>query len=454
MGNQIGDGKDNSLIFNDGEVGKHTGEPEHKEELISQEELISEPIDLPTPQPKAQEVKKAPAIEPLQPLPYKDKEEVKSAKHKKTIRNRVIFGVIAAFVGIIVGVVAFAYWYKDYLLSKVTYETTGENIVITIVNESGETVALSDVTESTEHEIIEEEHIQNFLLIGIDSRSRSYTSNGKGSRADVIMIMSVDTEAKTIKLVSVARDSYAYYPGYSTPGKINAAMNYGGPALLQATIENQLRITIDGYAYVNFYNMASIINAVGGVYVDMTSGERKVANDHLNALYHGEATNIEATGNDTWINGQQAVAYARIRYVGNGDYERMERQVEVLQSLLNQFMAMSSTGKLSVMDDILSCIVTNIPQEDIEKYVFDFLPSLDDLSIQYLQLPIDGCYNAGMYGNEWSIRANWNAMIPYVQEFFYGETTAFDEVKLPKHAPSFDRCHTDIPLEDLVSDSF
>ena len=453
MGNQIGDGKnnanENSLSVNGREVGKHIAGEVNAEEMISQEELISEPVELPTAGPRE---KKAPAIEPLQPLPYKDKAEIANEKHKKRVRTRVILGIVAALVGVIVGIVAFAYWYKDYLLNKITYETTaeGDNIVITIVNESGETVALSDVTESTEHEIIEENHIKNYLLIGIDSRSRSYTSNGRGSRADVIMIMSVDTEAKTIKLVSIARDSYAYYPGYSTPGKINAAMNYGGPALLQATVENQLRITIDGYAYVNFFNMASIINAVGGCYVNMTSGELGVANMHLNALYHGEATPISSTGNGTWLNGQQAVAYARIRYVGNGDYERMERQVEVLQSVLNQFMAMSATGKLSAMDDVLSCIVTNIPKEEIERYAFEFLPSLNDFDIQYLQLPIRGCYNAGMYGNEWSIRANWNAMIPYVQQFFYGETTTFDEVRLPKHVPSLSRCDTDIPIEDLI----
>lgn len=449
MVDKLGDGKDHSLSFGDDSVGKHTGDnSSYKEEMITPEEMIKEEIELPTPEPKP---KKAPAVEPLQPLPYKDKKEVAADKHKKRVRNRVIFGVVAGLVGVIVGVVAFAYWYKDYLLGKVTYETTGgDNIVITIVNESGETVALSDVTESTEHEIIEEKHIKNFLLIGIDDRSRRYTSNGRGSRADVICIMSVDSEAGTIKLLSIARDSYAYYPGYSTPGKINAAMNYGGPSLLQATVENQLRIQIDGYAYVNFYNMASIINDVGGVYVNMTSGERRCANDHLNALYHGEATLIEDTGNGVWLNGQQAVAYARVRYVGNGDYERMERQVEVLQSVLNQFMNMSATGKLSVMDDILSCVVTNVPQDDIEKYLFEFLPSLDNLDMQYMQLPIRGCYNAGMYGNEWSIRANWNAMIPYVQEYFYGETTPFDEVRLPKHVPSLSRCNTDIPLEDLI----
>ena len=81
---------------------------------------------------------------------------------------------------------------------------------------------------------------------------------------------------------------------------------------------------------------------------------------------------------------------------------------------------------------------------------FEFLPSVKNLEMQYLQLPIDGCYNCGMYGDEWSERVNWNAMIPYVQQFLYGRTMEFDEVDIPRYAPDLEDCDTDIPLEDLV----
>ena len=228
-------------------------------------------------------------------------------------------------------------------------------------------------------------------------------------------------------------------------------MSYGGPELLVEAVQNQLRIDIDGYAYVNFYNMAKVIDAVGGVYCNVTSAEASIANTYINELYDN-ATPITSTGDGTWLNGIQAVGYARNRYSGDGDYERMSRQEEVLQSLLKQFMALDSAGKLAAMDDILECIVTNVPQEDIEKYAFDFLPSLKSLDMQYLQLPMDGFFNCGMYGDEWSIRQNWNAEIPYVQMFLYGETTDFDEVTLPKHAPSDSKCPTldDTPLEDLL----
>lgn len=376
----------------------------------------------------------------------KAKRKMKKLNHLKL---RLIFGTVAAILGVIIGLAIFGVWYKEYLLNQITYETTSPNEVATIVDEFGDTVVLGDLTENTKFSIYQDEPVKNFLLIGIDSRSKNYSKDGKGDRSDVIVVMSVDSKKGTIKLLSIARDSYAYFPGYSKPHKINAAMSYGGPALLQATVENSLRIKIDGYAYVNFSHMAQIIDAVGGVYVNMTSGEKKVANQYIRELSKSAAL-IQDTGNDTWLNGTQAVAYARVRYVGNGDYERMERQIEVLRSLMSQYMKLSATKKLACMDDVLGAIVTNIDKKDVEKYALDFLPSLKKAEMQYFQLPIDGCLNQGTYGGEWSMRVNWNAMIPYVQEFFYGEKYDFDPVKLPPKAPELSDCKTDIPLEKLI----
>ena len=375
-----------------------------------------------------------------------NKRKTKQLNHKKI---RVVGGVIAALLGILVGLSLFFVWYKDYLLNQITYETTDPNQVATIINEEGDVVALSDLTEATRFTYVQDAPIKNFLLIGIDSRSKNYSKDGKGDRSDVIVVMSIDSQKGTIKLISIARDSYAYFPGYSKPHKINAAMSYGGPTLLQATVENCLRIKIDGYAYVNFSNMANIIDAVGGVYVNMTDGERKVANQYIRELSKS-AELIYDTGKETWLNGTQAVAYARVRYVGNGDYERMERQVEVLRSLMNQYMKLSATKKLACMDDVLGSIVTNIDKKDVERYALDFLPSLKKAEMQYIQFPIEGTLNQGTYGGEWSMRVNWNALVPYVQEFFYGERYEFDPVKIPPKAPDLNNCKTDIPLEKLI----
>ncbi|SDX87959.1 transcriptional attenuator, LytR family [Ruminococcaceae bacterium YAD3003] len=371
---------------------------------------------------------------------------------KKHMKIRVIAGAVAALVGVIIGVVCFALWYKEYLLNKITYETTDPDTAITIIDEEGNVKLLCNVTQTTRFapiKAIDDAPIRNYLLIGIDSRSKYYNESGTGERSDVIVVMSVDTKNGTLKMLHIARDTYAYFPGYSTPHKINAAMSWGGPDLLVATVESCLRIPIDGYAYVNFAHMAEIVDAVGGVYVNMTSSEASVANNYIDEINPG-AEHIYSTGEYTWLAGYQAVAYARIRYVGNGDFERMERQIEVLRSVMAQYMGMSTTGKIAAMDTVLQAIITNIPKEDIEKLALEFIPSLDHLETQYIQLPIEGCYNAGMYGDEWSIRMNWNAIIPYVQLFFYGTTTEYDWVEVPPHAPDYNYCNFEIPLEDLI----
>ena len=354
---------------------------------------------------------------------------------KKRKRNKILLWCGMGVLGLLIGVFCFLLWYKHYLFSKITFIEPEQNA--TIVNDEGEVVEISQLREQYKPDIpvIEDESIHNFLLIGVDSRTKSYSSTGKDGLADVIMIMSIDKKASTIKLMSIARDSYVYVPGYKRPMKINAAMSQGGADLLQLTIENTLRISIDGYAYVNFVNMAGVIDAVGGVYCDVSSSELYSAaglNDNLGEInkiagYAEDYQKVNQTGY-IWLNGRQAVAYARIRHV-DSDYKRSERQVEVLRSLMDQFMAMGITKKASCMDDILGLLVTNIPEDEITKYALEFLPSLKEARILYFQLPLEGFFNSGMYGDEWSIRNNWNETIPYVQEFLYGEQTPFDPVE-------------------------
>ncbi len=391
---------------------------------------------------------------------YRVNESAKKRDFKRRNRRiRIIFSIIGTILGLCLGLVIFGFWYKDYLLSKPTYFSLPEDF--TFVDESGNALSYEEFqevyVEPTEHEIIVDDKIVNFLLIGIDSRSRNYSTTGTGALADVIMIMSVDTGEGTLKMISIARDSYAYVPGYQRPMKINAAMSYGGPELLKMTIENQLRISIDGYAFVNFYNMASVIDAVGGVYVDLTSTELysegglnwNLAEVNNLAGLASDYQSVQSYGYDTWLNGRQAVAYARIRKV-DSDYMRSERQVEVLRSLLDRFMDLSLTGKAAALDDLLPLIATNVSASEITDYALDILPSMSNLSIQYMQLPIENCFNSGMFGDEWSIRPNWNAMIPYVHEFFYGETTDFDEVREIPSSPSLENCPDDLDIEELL----
>lgn len=381
---------------------------------------------------------------------HKGRKEVYNHSRKKITKYGVAFRLLYIFLLVVIALVSFSiggvFAYKDYLLNLPSYISDDSNA--TMVNEEGSVVNISQViaSETTVIDIPEYEHIHNILLIGVDSRSRSYSTSGAGSRADVIMIMSVNEEESTIKLLSIARDSYAYIPGYSDPQKINGAMTYGGADLLMATVERSLRIELDEYAFVNFYHMEKVINAIGGVYVHVSEAERTEPGG-LNSIISSsnrereidENTDIVQQAGTQRLNGRQAVAYSRIRYVGNGDYGRSLRQVEVMQSLLTQFTKRSVKQQVSAIENILPHVATNIEQEQIEWYAFGFLSKMESPELEYMKLPINEHCNQGYYSDfykgQWSIRPDWNAMIPYVQEYIFGETFPVDPVRTIPGAP-------------------
>ncbi len=376
------------------------------------------------------------------------KVKIKKPKEKKPwtgkrVLKKIVLPIVLVLAIIVGGLYIGFVVYKNYLFGKITFLPKEENP--TFVNEDGSVVALSEFTHATEHPPVEEEGIHNFLLIGIDSRSKNYSKNGAGNLADVIMVLSADEDKGTIKLITIQRDSYVYIPGYTKPRKINAAMTYGGPTLLSKVVEEHLRIKLEGFAYVNFYNMEKVIDAVGGIDIEVTRNEVFTAEGGLNALLR-EQNHILGEPDETYVlneygmlhlNGRQAVAYSRIRKVGNGDYGRSQRQVKVLNELLARYMGMSTTGKVSALGSILEMVATDLTQSEIEKYAFDFLPKVRDLKLETLGVPMEG-YAKEINDAEWSLRPDWNGIIPQVQKFFYGETFAFDKVPEIPLAPHHD----------------
>ena len=370
----------------------------------------------------------------------------KPGRRKKLTGKKIFLRIMLALLAVIVLLGIAGLLYKNHLENQITYIPQDMNP--TFKDEDGSIVSLSDVaTETTKEALPVLEGIHNILLIGIDSRSTTYTKDGSGNLADIIMILTVNENDSTLKLTGVQRDSYVYVPGYTDPQKINAAMTYGGPQLLVHVLENHLRIDLEQYAFVDMNHMEKVIDAVGGVTVNVSESERSSPLGGLNELVAEQ--NVEFGSNvsahmlyDTGVvtlDGRQAVAYARIRKVGNGDYERSQRQIEVMESLLHRFMDLGITSKASVIEKVLSLISTNMTKSDLEGYVLTVLPNITSAEFEFLQLPVSGYANEGTYSDfrdgEWSIRPNWNGMIPLVQQFMFNQTFAFDTVRIIPEAP-------------------
>ncbi|VYU46803.1 transcriptional regulator [Clostridium tertium] len=236
--------------------------------------------------------------------------------------------------------------------------------------------------------------ITNVLLIGTDGRTLD-----EPARSDSIIIATLDNNNKKVKLTSIMRDTVVDIPEYGED-KINAAFAYGsidedengkmrgaegGASLLMETIENNFGLHLDKYIIVNFWGFEAIIDEIGGIEADIKDYEI----DEINK-YIGEATGVNSPpitepGLQT-LNGQQALSYARIRYVGNGNFERGERQRHVLLEVATKLKEVNPIRYVSIANALAKQVKTNIdiPEALNLAYTIYKLPTLE---FEQLQVP-------------------------------------------------------------------
>ncbi|MGI6106700.1 MAG: LCP family protein [Lachnospiraceae bacterium] len=238
------------------------------------------------------------------------------------------------------------------------------------------------------------ENIYDILLIGSDRRQDNWYGN-----SDAMILVTINDYTDTIYMTSFMRDLYADIPGVGVR-KLNAAHAIGGGPLLVTTLETNYGVDIDNYASVNFLSMASIIDLIGGADVNITTAEAAVANKYIDEICEIAGVDSSAyhvSGRDdgvlTHLNGIQAVGYARIRYVGNADYERTERQREVLTSLVSELKQMGVTQIISLVNEILPMITHNI-DSSTEMALITKIPDMLSYDIVQMRVPFDGYYTS------------------------------------------------------------
>lgn len=182
-------------------------------------------------------------------------------------------------------------------------------------------------------------YIKTIALYGVDTRDSDSTSG----LSDAIMIMSVNKKTGEINLISVLRDSTVEIEGYGE-SKINAAYSYGGASLAVKTLNQNFSLDITDYITVNFAQLAVIIDAAGGVTLEITAEEAEQINKNLDDAADADMTTqeveyVEVADQTVLLNGDQAVAYSRIRKI-DSDNARAGRQQKVLTALLGNIRSM------------------------------------------------------------------------------------------------------------------
>ena len=174
----------------------------------------------------------------------------------------------------------------------------------------------------------------NIALFGLDSRDGEMEG---GVQSDCIMVASINNKTNEINLISVYRDTLMKVTSEKY-GKANSAYNIGGPTEAIALLNRNLDLDIEKYISVNFNALADIVDALGGIEIDMTDEEVVHTNNYAketSEVVGRKTTELSGEGVHK-LDGIQAVSYARIRYTAGMDFKRTQRQRLVLEKIVEK----------------------------------------------------------------------------------------------------------------------
>ena len=293
-------------------------------------------------------------------------------KKKKRLWPKVLLGLVVVIV-VIVGALV---WKFNSTVNKVkTVDIDRDNL---------------NINEEQLDKYEYSKDIVNIALFGVDSE------DGQAGRSDSIMILTVDTIHNKIKLTSIMRDSYVNIEGHGMD-KINHAYAFGEEQLALQTINENFGLNVKDYALVNFTSLPEIVDALGGIDIEVTEEELQFINGYIGSINSLEGTSSEniTTAGTQHLDGVQTLAYARIRYTDGGDYVRTERHRTVLNALFKKILDKPATEYLGVLDKLLPYVQTSMNSSSIISLATNTLTAMSSPTIQQERLPLDG-YSEGV----------------------------------------------------------
>ena len=287
-----------------------------------------------------------------------------------------------------------------------------------------------------------DEDVLNILLVGTDERTEAVndadafthlnqldgtedtTEFSDDARADSMILVSMDIKDHVIRLVSIERGTGVpiLLDGYEDQYDwITHTFRYGGPKLTMKTVEECFNIEVDHFVRVNFNSFVQIVNAVGGVDIDITEMEAKALNWEVPSNSMLIVNHVDPGLNH--FDGYTALQYARLRKIDN-DWKRVERQRTVIKAVLDQVKNASVMELDNLLNTLLPLIQTNFTKTEIAALLVQ-LPGFLGCDVQQMSLPLQGTYGVRtgmddrlMYDPDWVVN------IKALQDFLYNDKTA------------------------------
>lgn len=333
----------------------------------------------------------------------------KNQKKKKRTGLKVFLSFICVILVLVGGVMIYA---STVLLG---------DLKTTTITKDKTKLGISEETKS-------EAGITNIALFGVDARD--YDGGTFAGRSDAIMVMSIDNVHHKVKLTSIMRDVRVYMgdgsPYDSGYDKLNHAYMYGGPEQAIRAINQNFGLDIQDYVTVNFSAMAKIVDAFGGVNIDLTEEEVEQININMRDLaatspdsMAGDVSTYAplSAGEGVLLNGDEAVAYGRIRAIDN-DNGRVERQQEVLSALLSKASSISKLEYPSIIQQLAPLCETSLT---FDKMIGLAQIALTGFDIERLSIPSDVEGYASDYceGGGWMWTYDTDVAAQHIHEFIY-----------------------------------
>ena len=271
------------------------------------------------------------------------------------------------------------------------------------IAEGSNVIDPSQITwDGADPEVMKDKDIANILLIGQDRREGQ-----DRQRSDSMILITINKRNGKLSMTSFMRDLYVQIPGYSD-NRLNAAYAFGGMSLLDETLEKNFGIHVDGNVEVDFDSFKSCIDTLGGVELFLNQNEV----DYMEDPSLKEGQNL--------LNGEQVLAYTRIRYVGDGDYERTARQRRVLVAAFNKFKDSDIGTIMNTINSLLPYLSTDLSTNQILGYALEVLKT-GTKSVDNYRIPIDDGYESAVIQEMMVLVPDLKKNQDYLKEKLYGE---------------------------------
>lgn len=343
----------------------------------------------------------------------------------KRRRAKNIYFILTAFMLVI----ALGLGYVNSLLNGITYDNDKndpsisipkddvvedeEFRIMTAINNAGSLNEYLYQWANNGGELRSSKNVINILLVGLDSD----TALENGGRSDSLILVSLNKKTKKINMTSFFRDTWTYMDinGNGRYGKLNSSYMYGSDEALLDTIEKDFKIDIDYYVAVDFSSFTDIINALGGLTIEVQQYEAEYINrTTMHTIDYGPAVKLT---------GAQALVFARIRHSdADSDVSRTRRQRQVIMALINSAKGASLTQLSNALDTLFKYVKTDLTKMQILSYAAQALAN-GWMNYEIIQTPISDTdvFRTGYVGDESVVLMDFPLAAQRVQEAIYGE---------------------------------